>query len=83
MSHADTRIKCLIFSTSPRLKRSHSLNFIYSLLNYIINDVHGIKHIYHVYSGDKTLRVSNVQQLSIPLSHYWIRKFQTYVNSTN
>jgi hypothetical protein len=75
MSHADTRIKCPLFSMSPRVKLSHSLNIIYiihSLLNYIINDVHGIKHIYRVYSGDKTLGVSNVKQLIITISQYWI-----------
>jgi len=83
MSHADTRIKCPLFSLSPRVKLSHSLNITYILLNCIINDVHGIIHIYRVYSGDKTLGVSNVKQLIITVLHYWIEIFQIYVNSTN
>jgi hypothetical protein len=62
MSHADTRIKYPLFSMRPRVKLSHSLNIIYSLMNYIINDVHGNKHVYHVYSGDKTLGLSNMKQ---------------------
>ena len=62
MSHADTCTKRPVFSMGQRVKRAHSLDIKYSLLNYIINDVHTSKHIYHVYSDDKTLEVSKMRQ---------------------